>query len=540
MVDVILWNIINNTTLSGRYNFLEEILEKEDYILFFYCKEYSKEDLPLTRLGLQSLMQAHKTIWIHNKHIVTKGFTREYLQSRTNQQLFGDDKFAEVCEAVVLQRFDNLSKCELLTPEQFEATMIGYKQYLSSHFSKKVIEQSFDLLTNSKPIKLGTTTFSPNEPLEAIAGMVQYYNSLLINSELFSSISQEHKNQLSFASEEASSLSPSFRWNLGEAGKPILPNPKRGEMVTIIGPPKQGKTTFTHGEITYPAIVQGSNVCVYSGETKISDIYALLITKHIYTLHKFDIDKTLVRDVLILHTKILEKTITPDELDYFNSLDKHRVEIILITLNDFINNKDYGRLRIITPKTNPERFKMVNFCSDIMSDLKSSPINTRYDIVIVDYVNLLEESQTLGIEAFTKQVYKFSKNKVKPFTIVLLNHLQSDDTNRVKKVTNYEQFDSMTLTSHKTRELEKTTDLDIYLLSTSQQVIDGMTTLKVNYSRAINHLDTFGTTIFPMISNFNVADFLFQQGKKKSYLELNPNRKEKTNDNRADSGHLQQ
>lgn len=523
MLDTVLWNIVNNTTLSNKYKFLEKVLVREDYIIYYYCQEYSKDDIKLTEISLKSVMNAHKLIWINKVNMLKeREIDREYLQSQTSDKLYSDKDYADILELLVLERFKVLSKCEMLSPEDFESAIKGIRTDVESSFVKKIVTKSFDLISGKmSSINIDGVNYFSLNPIDAVYALTSSYKNSLNNLGSYLTKEQEHNAQLDDASEESSSLAPVFKWNLGEKEKQILPNPTPGSMIAISGPPKEGKTTFVVGEVFYNCIVQGSNACYYAGETQISEIYAKLVVKHLQALYNYDIEVKVAKDIVILHKKILNKTIKPKELIYFNSIDKTYVELVVHALNDLINNDRYGRFTIITPKKHSDRFKMDNVVNDIIADLKSSPKDMRYDAVFLDHINLFKEGFNMGIETFTKELVKLSKNEINQLVIFVINHLSSDDTKRVSKIMDYKQFNDMTFTTHNTRELEKSANLDISIVSTPEQKVDGEVTLKINVCRDKNIIKDFGTTIFPLLVNHNTSTFITIGGQKKPYNEYN-------------------
>lgn len=524
MLNTILWNVLNQTALSNKYTFLKELLIAEDYILYYYALEFSQEDLPITELSISAIMNSHKMHWATSKSLTDKiGMTREYLQSKSQNPLISTKDYADVIELLVVNKFRELTNEPILTSEELESAVKGIFAYLQTEFSKKAIENTFALLSGEKHYDyIQGQRFESTNTMDYLTSATQYYSNLLSGVDNYYTPKQEHLAQLLSVAEEVTTQSPIFKWNLGEANAKVLPDIVAGDLIAISGAPKVGKTRFIIGEMVYNSLIQGSNVCLYAGETPMSEVYTMLAVKHLFVTQKYALDFRKCRDIIILYSKIINNIAKPKDMEFYNTFDKITVELVVNALNEIINGENYGRLKLITPtdKANTNRFKMDNFCDDIMADLKSSTPDMKYDMVIIDHINLMKSGQT-DIETFVKELNKLAKNPIKQIGIVMVNHLRTDDVNSLSKVTNYKDFDKMSFSTHNTREVEKSALLSITLVDTPLQKADGELTLKVNVCRGLNHFETFKTTIFPMVANRNTCTFTFTNCTKRPYTDYN-------------------
>lgn len=523
--------IISDTQYAPVVKFIQDSnLKHEDYIIYYYCLEFSKRNVSLTRQALLLALNANKMRWIADNSIYSKRFqytvTREYISSMTNQALSTPQEFADVLVELVLKRYDDIMSDTniTLTEEQFSSSIEGYKIQASKDSVTKIIESILPLLSGeSENIVYDHTRYYDNNILEAIRDMCTDKIIELNNSGL----SNKGNDLLSSVGKESSMYDPIFHWNI--SNNSILSDPPAGFLITLTAPEKTGKTKFAIGEITYPALCEGKNVKYYSGEMSKSQILTSLIIKHIFVTQGITLDFKLVNTIIIMAQKIKNKTVSQTEFQVFKSFDKLIVELVLLAQRDLLNSSKFGKLTIVhagddasTGGIDSAQFIVENVEPTMMRELKAAKEEDRFDLVIVDHINHFRSSKSKSrnerLEDICQTFKRLATNVIHPMCAVLINHTKADDIKSADKSTKTSgSVNSLSLTGFGTSEMEKSADMALSLYSTPDQMKSGLVSMVVNADRWINHMELYQTNVFVLVSNRAANDFCLVGNTKTPY-----------------------
>lgn len=524
----ILKMICNNTRLSTSLEYLESILEHEDYLIYFYCKEFAKGDnYKLTRESLKIALEEQKLYWVTSKSTYSLKYGKfplEYLQSKVQTHLSDDITTANALVKLVLNKYDEIQKLDEVSIDEYNSIIKSERQYLQADIMKRLIKEITPILTGeSESYVYKGVRYHSTDVLELFSKMASDKVLELNGMQVFSSKEQEHQNQLDSVATHFSSADSLFKWNLSR-DTPFIKDLIAGNIVGVVGGEKAGKTKFTMGEIVYPALLNGKNVKIYSGEMDIEDLYASLVVKHLYSFYNYTFDSKEVRDIIVLSTKVRKKTATDKEIEYLNSMSRTVVELTLNALNYLKYSKHLGRLKLIRAGSEEamktKEFYMEYFERNNMNEIQNTEPKDRFDLVVLDHVNIFTSSEHMSLEKFIQAVVRTAKNSIQPFTAVLVNHLRSDDMNIItKKDFTVSDLENYKLSSHGTRELEKSATLTLLLVELKEQAKMGQICLKIGSARDFNVMNEYNTNVFKLVANREVSDFCLIGHSKPAYIE---------------------
>lgn len=516
--------ICKNPKLTSNIQYLEDILQHEDYIIFFYCKQFAKEDIVLTRKSLEVALDEQKIYWINPKSIYSEKYgklTYEYIQAKYLKQLTDDFEYANALMDIVLTKYDEIQQAEDMTLEEYNSLIKSEKQYLQKEITKKIIETIQPIILGQlESITYKGIRYYSTNILELISKMTSDKILELSDIQPITTKQQEHENQLDSIATHLSTADRLFKWNISgevEILKDLIP----GDVVGIIAGDKVGKTKFTMGEIVYPALLNGKNVKLYSGEMDIEDLYTTLVIKHIYSTYGLTLSFDVVRDIILITSKIKNKTVSDKELLLINSYSREVVEYVLSGLSFFKNSPYIGRLKLIRAGVNSSEFLMENYENNNLIELQNTSEDMQFDLIVLDHINLFHTKTGMTLENFIKSIVRTSKNSIKPFVSVLINHIKSDDlTSAITPTTTAKDLEDIKISSHGTRELEKSATLFLLLIELPEEKRAGQVLLKVGASRSYSVISEFKTNVFKLIANKSVNDFCLVGQRKMRYEHL--------------------
>ena len=542
---MILNSIINNTDLTSNLAYLEDTLVREDFIIYFYAREFHKQGISkLTRRGLTAALESNAIYWLNKNSILNRRTAKEqnkldseYLSIATNRTLYSEADCCEALRSVVIKRFDDVTASDTsFDEEEMRAVVEGHKLTAQVKFAEDVTLRAYNLLSGDKTKEyLDGVVYESSDILAFINDLSMKYINTLNNS----TVSNDYDSYQSYLRQMCSSISPTdivFKWNLGEQ---IIGDLVKGWMVSISAPPKQGKTRFTLGEMVYPALKAGRNVDYYSGEMKLVNVIALLIVKYLYSEYGMDLSSkklfTNVGIALQISAKLQSGIeLSPAEVKALDEMGKDFFSIILLAQNKLMGyNSTFGKLTVISltddedsnsvsglrTKTE-QKFVVENLENNIMTSIKSRPEEYRPDMIVFDHAGHFSSAGKLTLTETLREVYavahKLAGNKLHPFLSVVINHTATEQGERAKEKG---KFDGATLRAFGTSEAGKSAEVDLSLASTDDQDKDGQVTLIVNYDRWSDQKRTFKTNAFTMVANKGTCEFTLVGCSKKAYAE---------------------
>lgn len=473
-------------------------------------------------------LEEQKMFWINPKSKYSKKygkFPAEYIQSKTSTHLGDDLLLASAFVKLVLARFEQIDKIGEISIDEYNSLLKSERKYLQTELTKKIVMDISAILTGGQEfVTYKGVRYYSTELLDLLAKMSTDMSLELKGLQLFTNKQNEHEDQLNSIVNHFSSVDSLFKWNISN-NTPILKDLVAGNVVGVVGGEKAGKTKFTMGEIVFPAFLNGKNIKIYSGEMDIEDLYSILVIKYLFTFHDFTLPYKEVRDIILLSTKIRTQRAVEKEIEYFNKIPRNIVEPVLQTLHLFKTNSKFGRLKLIragSEETIRSRdFYMENFERNNLSEIQNTKPEDRFDLVILDHINTFIPSENMGIEKFVQSVVRTAKNSIQPFVAVLVNHLKSDDLESIsKKNITPKDLENIKLSSHGTRELEKSVTLMLLLIELKDQSKLGEITMKISATRDYNVINEFKTNVFRLIANKAVNDFCLVGHTKPAYNQL--------------------
>lgn len=542
---MILNSVINNTDLTSNLAYLEDTLVREDFIIYFYAREFHRLGInKLTRRGLMAALESNAIYWLNKNSILNKRTAKEqneldseYLSIATNRTLYSEADCCDALRSLVLKRFDDVSSVNAhFDEEEMRSVVEGHKLTAQIKFAEDVALRAYNLLSGDKKREyINGVVYESGDILAFIHDLSLEYINTLNNS----TVANDYDSYQSYLRQMCRSISSTdivFKWNLGEQ---VIGDLVKGWMVSISAPPKQGKTRFTLGEMVYPALKAGRNVDYYSGEMKLKDIIALLIVKYLYSEYGMDLSSkklfTNVGIALQISAKLQSGLdLTPAEVKALDEMGKDFFSIILLAQNKLMGyNSTFGKLNVIsltddeesntTPglKTKTEqKFIVENLENNIMTSIKSRAEEYRPDMIVFDHAGHFSSAGKLTMTETLREVYaighKLAGNKLHPFLSVVINHTVTEQGERAREKG---KFDGSTLRAFGTSEAGKSAEVDLSLVSTDDQDKDGQVTLIVNYDRWSDQKRTFKTNAFTMVANKGTCEFTLVGCTKKAYAE---------------------
>ena len=535
---VVLKSLLMNTLQCNNLTYLEDVFLNEDYILYFYIREYASRGVDVvTDKSLQLVMSNNAIRWIQpqsilNKYLNNKGNVKiatEYIASRTSELLTSQADYARVLTKLVLDRYNEVMKINIPNDEkEIQSLLEGIKIKAKSDYSIKIIENVVNLIQgNLNSALVGKVKFNSSDVLEY---MINASNEALmkLNASYYTNNSIKNLSEitLDMLANDNNSTEVTFKWNLGND---ILDDPMPGWLITITADKKAGKTRFTLGEIVYSTMCNKKNVKYYSGEMSPTELVTLLVIKHLYTTKAINYSQKkyykMVSDILVISKKILNKTATVKQIEQFKSYEKSHVQIVLEAEYDLFRSGKYGGIKIVhqgfdssSKNQDDKQFVIENLETTMLSELNKLDEILRYDLVIFDhaghFISSTGKTKTDILTELYQKAKSLANNRVHAFTSVVINHINTKQADSINKM---KQFDGEGFRAHGTSEAGKSADIDLSFAATMDQKRDGIVSLIVNDSRHTNYMEKYNTNTFPMIANRGVCDFAFQGCTKTNY-----------------------
>lgn len=542
VTQVVLNTILNDTSKAAEMSYLEDVLQQEDYILYFYASQFFARGVTrLTRDSLNLVLTSNALQWIQKDSLLSKANERRslriptvYLATRTSATLSTQADYAKVLILVVLERFDKIQSVSLpATSEEILSILEGHRIQSQVDYSSKLMKEVYDLLYGTKECTyLNNVRYKSSDVLDYIRDNASIALSKLKGSYLDSSTNDNPSMRtIQNLAYETTFATPTFHWNLGNS---ILSNPIPGWLITISAPPKEGKTRFVIGEMVYATLCEGHNVKYYSGEMSEAAILTCLIIKHIYAKQGINLGTgnafKMVYNILVMVQRIKAGTIMQEELAVFNSYGRSKVELVLNAQYDLFLSGKYGGITITylgayqanqgdNNSIESQQFVVENLQYNILNEMKSAKEENRYDVVIFDHAGHFRSSQNsadrfYAISRLYNEAKSICTNKFHPFTAVVVNHTTTDANKVIDKSSG---SDSLQFRAFGTSDAGKTADMDLSLISTPEQQKDGLQSIIVNFDRWISHAQAYKTNIFPLTANKGICDFCFVGSTKTVY-----------------------
>ena len=543
-LEIIMKSIIENTRLTASLSYLDNTLSREDYIIFFYAKEFASRGVDrLTERGLGLALENNAIYWIKKNSRInvrtskeSKKLSAEYLTTKAGRSLLTEADCAQTLKELVLQRFREC--CSANTPNtesETQAIIEGHKISTQIKFAEDITLRCYDLMSGDKSCDyIDNIRYEQSDILAFIRDLASNYLSQLNDSHITNS-NEAYQHYLKSLSSSVSATQPVFKWNLGQA---ILSNPLKGWMITVNAPKKKGKTRFVLGEMVYAALKAGRNVDYLSGEMKIVSITALLIVKYLYAEHNMDFSNgTLFRNIEIalqISAKIqLGIECSPSEMKALERMGRDFFTLIVYAQNELKGpNSKFGQLKVVSLEEDEREkggmngfFTIETLESSLIDSIEKRDPEFRPDMVVFDHAGHFVSTGKLTQTECFRKVYqlghKMAGNKANPFLCVVINHTATEQEENVykntKKNSNTNVFDGMDFRAFGTSEAGKSADLDISLMSTDDQDKDGQITLIVNVDRWTDVKSSFRTNAFPMNARKGNCDFTILNSVKKEY-----------------------
>lgn len=509
-------------TEDGRYyidstSFLLETLTNEYYILMYYITEVNKKNIRLTRELLELGLATNKMDWIDPRSKLTNGndtLTKEYLQSKTSRRLEFPIDYATTLEQLVLSTYDKITSMDTPTDDEFLNIVHELRNVASLVLSSKIVQEVVPLIQgDKKSLYLDGWKYEKQDALEYIVNRAQKMLYSLSSSSTTTNRKQKIWHKMA---RNGIQLVPAIIWNLG---KVVFSNPQPGFILSVIAPPKVGKTRFCVGEITYPALLLGRNVKYYSGEMEEHILRAMLVTKHIKYLLGQKLREATVQKVMVTASRIRTGEATKQEILYFEKVPANIKEYIILAENDLFYSGKYGILEVthvgdtssMDINVIPGEFILEEQHVLLKKEIERLPEGEKWDLVIQDHINHMRSKQGLKdaalLESYIQSAKAVASSNSHKLVYVIVNHL---NTEQEKKIEENDSSEGLKLRGHGTNESGKSADIELVMYQTSQDKKDGTIHLQCTADRYVNIEETFKTNEFIIKADRAYCDYSFE------------------------------
>lgn len=523
MKEKILKFLCKNPKLYSNTLYLEDLLSQEDYVIYFYIKQFCKGDIEFTRDSLKIALNEQKLYWINPKSKLSEKFDRvhkEYIQSKTIEFLNDDNDFGNALVNLVLKRYDEIQNVEDISIEEYNSIISTERANIQIELFQNILAKISPLITRQEEsLVYNNVRYTASNILELVSKMAVDKSLAVSGIANYISKEEEHESQLRQVASGKTTADRVFTWNIS-GNQRLLPDAIPGDVIGIVAEEKVGKTRFTIGEAVYPALCLGKNVKIYSGEMEISELYAILAIKHMYSLYGVTLDFNIAKDIIIISEKIKDKSVTDIEIEKLNSYDREYIEYVLNGVNFFKYNKAVGRLKLVRAGDvqNSNEFVMENVLTNNMAELQNTNPEDRTDLVVFDHVNLFKSRIGMKLEDFIQDIVKLTKNVIHPLVSIVINHMKTADASeKINNKTTLKDLEELDFSSHGTSELQKSTTLYMNLIRLPELEKAGQIALKVARARGFDIMKTLRTNVFKLIAYREVSDFILVGQQKLSY-----------------------
>ncbi len=521
LVDKLLSFLLSEPESSSRCSFLSDILTKEDFIIFFYIREFGMHSLRLDEDCIKKSLAVNGTKWLDARSILNKKhgpkIDKDYLQSRVENKLVKDNEFVEALTTLVLRRYKELKS--IIPEEDFhlDSLLTQMMPYIEDELGKRLLE---DLLrVRSIGIYANGKKYTKDNFLEfardRVDDMINQVSTDLSSTNYIDYVG----NTLV---ESAKTFIKAFEWNIGKYTS--VPSAYLGDLMSVIGSPGVGKTRYCIGEVTYPMILAGRNVIYNSCEIQDSKLFALLVAKHIYALYGYKIDAGIIAAILSVGVDVNKKGITIEEYEdrmrlvegvkdsirIYKDSPQELKELVLIAYNDLVVSGKYGKVFIFRPADNV--FIIENYMP-IMKD-KIKKLNA--SAVITDHAGYFTSDMDADKTKIMTLAYQYSKkiaeDKQNPVLVTIVNHIKGTEEGKLKK-----GEEAAELRAHGTTEATKSADIEIALYQSKEDKRDGLVTMEVLKSRSEENK---GDKKYKLVASLDVCDYVSMGDSKQKYVGI--------------------
>lgn len=529
---------------------LEFILDNEDYIIFYYLKNLRVDNINLSKSFLEFHLNADAHVWfgesyrteLNGRDEIYRKIEKDYIQSRVEGTLVTTTDFKDALIELVVDRYEELLTMRI--PSNFK--LDSYKDPINIELKKelgnKIIQEVVGVSSSEDGYWHNGKLYRKDDVFPYLKDRIREID---VTEE---QINDNYTDGINTAFiEEAKSHIKAFKWNLGKYLQ--IPELAKGYVLSLIGLPKAGKTTFAIGEIVYPMLVLGRNIAYYSCEMSRTQIYSKLISKHIWVKNSLKVDPNIISSYLAIFiykntyekddeylAKIVAEGRRRDlankgkhldtepflpEDEYFKVYQlKSSIEtyfrvpgdlanVISENYNELFQSGRYGKLLVVREDnmSDGEAFvveEMSNFARII-----KKKFNGELDAIVYDHAGYFKSVTGKNKTAILTEVYQNAKgiaeDKSNPLLVCVVNHMKEASESNMASARAYG-----------TSEAEKSADVGISLFITDVDRRDGLVTMAIPISR---HEGAPEEPI-KLIADRQVCDFVATSDKKEEYPEI--------------------
>ena len=402
--------------------FPETEFKQEERLMFSAIKYAAKFDTSLSERGLEIYIQTDGMNEIISNKIMLDG----------TEDLFD---------------FSDMAKLESLKVRSAELMLLHFNQAIDTtlnidDFAMEVRQFIDDRLSIRMQEVLATAYEMQTSPVKGSYGAVEASKYVL---EEMSRV-QEIYDITKLEDLESSELESGFFEFVSDTGIPDLDRDMRGirrkQLIGVEADAGTGKTKFSTGVIAYRAVVNYKrNVLYFAIEQDSKEVEANMVARHVLSLY----------NIVVSHMDVLVRDLPQEILD---KIDAARI--------DLFESGKYGRFKCVTGEVKLESM------NTLMK--RKMKLDGGYDIIIIDYIALIEQEDTKGkyqkkLEEY--QIIRAAYRKFKKFCRlnniagIAINQLNDKGAEKAKK-----GQDLSTSDAQGGREVYKSPDYNITLTAT--------------------------------------------------------------------------
>lgn len=555
--------LVKNPEEISKTKVLKNLLLNKDKIIYYYLEQLYKDGLKLTESLLQYHIMNDAPIWLgYSKKLYSQireeffgVISEEYIQEQIEETLIAEEDYIESLIYITMERYKEL--VNYILPTEFSITnyLTPLGKFYRYDLGLQIITDAVTLHENPRGTIFNNKTYKPQD-------IYDYLKDRLEDKQIDTAIPLSESNTygdsvLTAFLEGAKSKVKAFDWNIGKLTQ--IPTLHKGDLLSIIGQPKVGKSSIAIGEIVYPLIISGKSVAYYSCEMSEASLYNKLMLKHLYSKYNVKVQPKIAFSYLIVSLFKISRNLDDEYLgkvfgesvrrksiaegkrvnqgpllteeeykkasflkDHFKNyftIDNSLAESIMLAYHDLFTSGKYGNLYILREEKSGVSLTELNpfIVEDMFSYIQELLNKTEgvLDGIIIDHaahfksLKMDSSNMTPIITEVYKQAKDIAENKEHPLFVCVINH--------TNKAFIKDDLDAQSTRAHGTSESGKTADLEIILYQTPEDLKDGIVSLRVQYSRdeQINTKDP----VIKMYADRGVCDFTAIQDTKGSYNE---------------------